>query len=379
MNAPSLDPRCQLSDDVLRDINTPALVVFPELIREHLVASIDRAGGAGRLRPHVKTHKTTEIVRMAVARGVAKHKAATIAEAELLAQSGAADVLIAFPLVGPSQRRLASLVDAFPGVRWSTLVDHKDPARELDRVIGAAQQTLDVFVDVDVGMGRTGCLPSHVGELVKEITNSRSLRYRGLHAYDGHVHQADPRQRSDQVDAIDQMLRRVIEQLDGEGYSTSAIVAGGSPTFPHWSRKGQREPRVETSPGTFFLNDWNYFKKYEDLPFSPAALLLGRVVSKPGDHRLTIDLGHKALAPDSPMEERARLLNVPEAVIVRHNEEHLVVETPAAARFPHGAVIQAWPAHICPTVALYSELIAMEAGRPVGVWQVRARDRKLSY
>src|SRR5438046_10098764 len=110
---------------------SPALVFFPELIRRNVARGVEMAGGPHRLRPHVKTHKTTEIARLLLDAGVTKHKCATIAEAEMLAAIGAPDVLIAYPLVGPNLGRLGALIRKVPGTQFSVLVDHPDPPRGL--------------------------------------------------------------------------------------------------------------------------------------------------------------------------------------------------------------------------------------------------------
>ncbi len=83
-------------------IYSPALLFYKDLIRTNINRAIEMAGDPERLRPHVKTHKTREIVRMGLEAGIRKHKCATIAEAEMVASCDAPDVLIAYPLVGPN-------------------------------------------------------------------------------------------------------------------------------------------------------------------------------------------------------------------------------------------------------------------------------------
>ncbi|MFO0945532.1 MAG: hypothetical protein U1D30_06260 [Planctomycetota bacterium] len=149
------------------------------------------------------------------------------------------------------------------------------------------------------------------------------------------------------------------------------------PPFPNGARIAAEDPRVECSPGTFFLNDWNYYHHFEDIPLRPAAVLLSRVISKPRPGRLTLDLGYKAVSPDSPPAGRVKLLTIPDATFVLQNEEHLVIDTPSADQFAPGDVVYAWPAHICPTCALHRELLTAANGRVTGAWQVLARDRKI--
>ena len=94
-----MDPRYLVRDP--SELLSPSLLIYPKLVRENLQTMIAMARGAARLRPHVKTHKMAEIVRLAESLGIHKHKCATIAEAEMVAVAGGADVLLSYPLVGP--------------------------------------------------------------------------------------------------------------------------------------------------------------------------------------------------------------------------------------------------------------------------------------
>ena len=77
-----------IESSALQTLLSPTLVIF----RDRLLANLDKmlvmAGHPARLRPHCKTHKMEQIVRLWVERGVTKHKAATIAECEMLAAAG---------------------------------------------------------------------------------------------------------------------------------------------------------------------------------------------------------------------------------------------------------------------------------------------------
>ena len=92
--------------------------------------------------------------------------------------------------------------------------------------------------------------------------------------------------------------------------------------------------------------------------------------------RLCLDLGYKAVASD-PAGPRARLLDLDDGRPIGHSEEHLVIETARADRFPIGTAMLAIPTHICPTVALHRRAYVIEDGELVGQWEVTARDRVL--
>src|SRR5947208_1381046 len=79
---------------------SPGLLFYKTLIARNIAALVKRVGKPDRLRPHVKTHKTRQIVRMEQAAGITKQKCATIAEAEMVAQCETPDILLSYPMVG---------------------------------------------------------------------------------------------------------------------------------------------------------------------------------------------------------------------------------------------------------------------------------------
>jgi D-serine deaminase-like pyridoxal phosphate-dependent protein len=360
------------------DVLSPALLFYKDLIRRNLTRAIEIAAGPERLRPHVKTHKTREIVRMELEAGVTKHKCATIAEAEMLASCGVNDVLVAYPLVGPNCSRFARLVKAFPGCQFSTTADHHASVAELSQAMHSARQTVDVLLDVDVGQNRTGIAAGPEAlALYEQIALSPGLKAGGLHVYDGHQHQENPAEREAAVRPNLDSVLAFRAQLEHKGLPVPRLVLGGTPTFPIYARLDL--PGLELSPGTCFLHDHGYGSKFADLAgFTPAALLLTRVISRPLPHRLTLDLGYKAVAGDPPAGKRLVLLDVPDVTPVLHNEEHYVVDTPVADRFPPGSVLYAVPTHICPTVALHKQALVVEQGRVTERWEIVARDRVLT-
>lgn len=162
-----------------------------------------------------------------------------------------------------------------------------------------------------------------------------------------------------------------------KGLPIPRFVAGGTPTFPihaHLDVAG-----LECSPGTLVLHDHAYSSRFPDLAgFTPAALLLTRVISRPTPTRLTLDLGYKAVSSDPPAGKRCLLLDVPDYQPMLQNEEHFVVETLAAERYRPGDEIFAIPTHVCPTVALHRSAYVIENGQIAGRWEIAARDRVLN-
>jgi D-serine deaminase-like pyridoxal phosphate-dependent protein len=332
------------------------------------------AGGPARLRPHIKTHKLPELVRRQLELGITKFKCATIAEAEMAATAGAVDLLLAYQPVGPNVDRLLELAAKFPSVRFGCLADNADSIGDLSDAAARASAKIDVLLDLDVGQHRTGVDPGATAfDLYRLIASLPALTPGGLHAYDGHIHDRDLPARTLACNAAFAPVELLRRRLEREGLPVPRVVAGGTPTFPvHAQREG-----VELSPGTCVFWDAGYAQNLPDLRFQPAAVMLTRVVSKPLPERLCLDLGHKAVASEMP-HPRVIFLNLPDATPVGHNEEHLIVETPHAAKFAVGACIYALPWHVCPTVALHQEVWVVENAVASLRWQVAARARRVT-
>jgi D-serine deaminase-like pyridoxal phosphate-dependent protein len=360
------------------EVFSPALIFFKDLIRQNIAQAVAIAGSAERLRPHVKTHKTREIVRLELDAGITKHKCATLAEAEMLAGCGAPDVFIAYNLVGPNCGRLARLVRAFPKCRFSVQADHPAGERALSQAMAAAGQKVEVLLDIDVGFHRTGIAPGEEAvALYQLIAKLPGLVPGGLHAYDGHIHHEDYATREAAVKKLLEPVLALRKTLESRGLPVPRLVVGGTPTFPVYAKMDL--PRQECSPGTCFLHDHGYGSRFADMAgFVPAALLLTRVISRPAANRLTLDLGYKAVASDPPAGKRCHLLDVPNYEPVLQNEEHFVVETPAADRYGPGDAIYAVPTHICPTCAMHRQAVVVENGKVTGAWDIVARDRMLT-
>ncbi len=329
------------------------------------------AGDAGRLRPHVKTHKTPQIIAIKLAAGINKFKASTIAEAEMTAAAGGKDILIAYQPVGPNVGRTFALIEKFPDVRFSTLVDNLASLQAVSAAAVAHNLVVELLVDLNVGMNRTGIqVDETAAQLYRKLCGSPGIVPGGLHAYDGHLHEPDLNVLSEQAHDTFEPVWRLREQLQRLGCAVPKVVAAGTPT----TRFLAQHEGVEVGAGTPVLWDFGQTEISPDLEFQNAAVLLTRVVSHPAKHRICIDLGYKAVASEMP-QPRVRFFGLEDAAVVTHSEEHLVLETQRSASFPVGTVLYGIPRHICPTVALHSDLWCVSNGRAVEKWPVVARTR----
>ena len=337
---------------------------------EHAIATVN--GDVSKLRPHAKTHKTAEIIAMERDAGILKHKCATLREAEMLAQNGIQDILIAYQMVGPNVSRFVSLQRQYPDADFKVVVDHTEAVSALSAEVAKFGLTVKVMLDLDVGMNRTGIPVGDAAvDVYAQIEAAAGLQPSGLHVYDGHIHDEDV---ADRKASCDESLAQVAEMQDrlaAKGLDVPLIVMGGTPTFPIYAET----PGVETSPGTFVFHDHGYTTRYPDLGFTPAALLLSRIISIPTPHRMTLDLGHKAIAAD-PEGVRGVVLSVENAEVSMQHEEHWAINVPDSTSMHIGQEIYVCPTHICPCVALHPFYYIIDTdGYCRGTWEVTARNR----
>ena len=354
----------------IHEVDSPALVVFPDRVKHNIHLAIDMIGDVNRLRPHIKTNKSPDVAKLMLNAGIQKFKCATIAEAEMLAQCNAPDVLLAYQPLGPKLDRFVSLIKKYPATKFSCLTDNTDAANEQASVFTANDLTVPVFIDLNVGMNRTGISPDEKAiELAKHCSTLKGIDLVGLHAYDGHIRDVDFEAKKKKCDEAFTAVEKLNEKL-----KLSTIVMGGSPAFSvHCKRKN-----IECSPGTFVYWDKGYTDLCPEQKFLPAIVLVTRIISLPLSNKICTDLGHKSVAAENEITRRVFFLNAEGLKPVGQSEEHLVLETEENHSFKVGDIFYGLPYHVCPTVALYERVFAIENGKVTEEWQNVARDRKIS-
>jgi D-serine deaminase-like pyridoxal phosphate-dependent protein len=356
------------------ELDTPALVVYPDRVQHNIDLVKTMIDNADRLRPHVKTHKSGDVTALMLQAGINKFKCATIAEAEMLGMAQAPDVLLAYQPVGPKINRFIELVKAYPLTAYSCLVDSVDTAKAIaDKAVERNLQ-VSVYIDLNIGMNRTGIIPQKAFELYGALASTRSITIKGLHAYDGHIHDADYNVRVQRAEEAIAPVFELAAAIKAKGYPEPVIIGGSSPTLPILVNK----KNIQVSPGTFAYWDRGYQQAYPEQEFLTAALVVARVISLPGETKICIDLGHKSVAAENKLSKRVYFLNAPDLVFTGQSEEHLVAEAGAGHSFKAGDILYGLPYHVCPTVAVYESAITIKEGFVNGEWKTPARDRKIT-
>lgn len=354
----------------VRNVASPALLVYPQRVEKNIGTMIRIAGGTEFLRPHIKTHKMAEVIQLQMRQGIHMFKCATLTEAGLLAQCGAEDILLALQPVGPNIQRFFKLMEQFPNSKFSTIVDNETTINAFIQIASSKNKKTALWLDINNGMDRTGIVPGEKAlQLYRMLDENPIIEAKGLHVYDGHIREPDLDKRKKICDTDFDPVLKLKADLEALGTKVSTIIAGGTPSFPvHTKRKN-----VVTSPGTVMLWDAGYGKSFKDLDFLNAAALLTRIISKPEPDLLCFDLGHKSVASEMGLP-RVEILGLDGGEQIGQSEEHLVVRCPKANKYKVGDAFYAIPKHICPTVSKYPEALTVEDGKVTGAWKIAARD-----
>lgn len=357
--------------DSIGDVDTPALILELDAFEANLRTLQDSLQGRRiRVRPHAKTHKSVDIARAQLAAGAAGVCVQKVSEAEALVEGGIEDVLVSNEVVGaPKLARLAALSRR---AKIGVCVDHPDALRAL---AGSGAQC-DVYVELEVGMGRCGVEPQMALSLAEEIKKSKSLRFAGLQAYHGraqHVRSLAGRRAAIAAAAEKVFHTRLL--LQRNGIECPAVTGAGSGTYMLEVEAGAWD---EIQPGSYIFMDVDYGRNEWAAPlprFGNALFVLTTVMSRPSADRAIVDAGLKASSVDSGMPEPWQR---PGLAYRGASDEHGRIEIAPGAEAPRlGEKLLLVPGHCDPTVNLYDWYVAVRRGRVEALWSVSARGAAL--
>jgi D-serine deaminase-like pyridoxal phosphate-dependent protein len=331
-------------------LDTPALLVDLERLDGNIRAMADRASEAGlALRPHFKTHKSTEIARRQLAAGAIGITVAKLDEAEALMQAGVdAPILLAFPIVAAPKVERALRLAA--GGRLTLTVDSASGAAILARAAEGAGIDLDVWIEIDSGLDRCGVQPAEAPVLARAISAFDSLRLTGMFTHAGQSYGASGPGEVEAIAAIE--TSSVVDAARATralGIPVATVSAGSTPTARFLDgASGLTEMR----PGTYVF--------YDDLQVALgtttrehcALSVATTVVSRPTAGRAVIDAGSKTFGLDRGAHSRSLLkdfgrLEDADGALVRLSEEHGVLDIPDDSPIAIGDRLRIVPNHVC--------------------------------
>ena len=353
------------------DLDTPALIVDLDIMERNLRRVADYCVEHNlRLRPHTKTHKSTFLARKQLALGAVGLTVAKVGEAEVMLGAHPKDLLVAFPVVGePKLRRLAEISRI---TQVTVALDSLAAASHLSQAAVTAGIEFGVLIEMDVGLGRVGVLPSEALALAREVAALPNIRVRGLTFYPGHIREQNERA----IAELSSTVESVRNEFESAGM-TPEIVSGGS--TPLLFRSHEIAGLSEIRPGTYLFNDMNTVGSGGCALEDCAASMLVTVVSHTNGTRMIVDGGSKTFSSDRDSLGGAtfgRFIDAPESVFHKMNEEHGFIDIREASRpFEIGQKTRVIPNHICVAVNLHEFVYGVRGDTVEEVWKVEARGK----
>jgi D-serine deaminase-like pyridoxal phosphate-dependent protein len=337
------------------ELDTPSLLIDLDVLDANIAEMAEVAQNAGvGLRPHTKTHKSPAIAQMQVDAGASGITVAKLGEAEVMADAGFDDVLVAFPIVG--DRKLDRLRALAERVSVRVSLDAVEVAEGVGRVGKDIARDVPVLVEVDTGLRRMGRAPGRPSaELARSIADVPGVEVVGLLTHAGHAYASTDAQELRAVaerEAWD--LLETAELCADQGTQIREISVGSTPT----ARIVAQVPGVtEIRPGTYVFNDVQQLRLGVATEAMCAATVLVTVVARPTAERFLVDGGTKTFSADGgdgpPFPGRGVVVDRPELVIDFMNEEHGVGHVVGDADLSIGERLRVIPLHVCSCVNLF--------------------------
>ncbi|HEX5595450.1 MAG TPA: alanine racemase [Micromonosporaceae bacterium] len=350
-----------LNDD---RISTPAVLI--DLAK--MDANIDRMARLARsigasLRPHAKSHKSAKIAARQIAAGAVGVCCSTVGEAAALFAAGVEDITLAYPVVGRGKLdRLAQL--ARQATALKLVADSIIVARGYASVAQIAERNIEVLIEVDTGMRRSGASAQEALSIAEFLASEDSLNFGGILTHAGHAHDASDHVGIAQVARNEAArMRDVRDLLESHGFPVPVVSAGSSITAPHF-RAG--DGITEIRPGTYIYNDMRTLSNFACTTDQIAVSVLTTIVSL-SDERIIVDAGSKTLTmTKTEGHGYGYLPDFPDAQFERLSEEHGVILLPNACnRLKVGDRVEILPIHVCVCVDLQREVFGIADGHIV--------------
>lgn len=365
----------------LQDLETPALVIDRSRLERNIERMRERLAGLGvPLRPHVKTAKSVDVVRLAVEGQPGGITVSTLKEAEHFLEHGFTDILYAVGIVPSKLRHVASLQER--GAHVIVILDSVEMAAAVALEAQGLKTVFPVLIEVDTDGGRAGVAVADLPRLVeigRILDRAPGVELRGVMTHAGlsygcrspealraHAEQ----ERSGAVAAA--------EALRGAGLPAPVVSIGSTPGALFAERlNGVTEVRA----GVYMFMDLVMTElgvcAEEEIALSVLATVIG--------HRrdrgyLLVDAGGLALSKDSgPARGKPSYGSLWDAktgaplglAVASTNQEHGLVAATADdfRRLPIGSQVRIAPNHACMTAAAHERYHLVGRGTEVlEVW-----------
>ncbi|MFZ9390548.1 MAG: DSD1 family PLP-dependent enzyme [Polynucleobacter sp.] len=357
--------------DHINEVDTPALILDLNAFERNLKCLQNAVSRAGvRLRPHAKSHKCPEIALRQIQAGAVGICCQKVSEAAVFVDAGVPDVFITNQVVG--EKKVAHALDLATRARIGVLVDDEDQISAFARASAERQVSIDVYLEIDVGMGRCGVVSiERAVAMAQQIDAAPYLNFMGLQCYHGSAqHYRLPEERQQAIAAVCAKAAAAKAAIEGVGIAVERISGAGTGSV---MLESHSKLFNEVQAGSYILMDRDYATNQRDpsdLPFEHALFVKTAVLSHPSANRAVVDAGLKASSVDSGMPV---VWQRTDAKYLKASDEHGVLELTPDSTLKLGDYVMLVPGHCDPTVNLYDQLIAIRGDRVESIWPIAAR------
>lgn len=365
----------------LDTLETPALLLDKGKAAANARRLRDRLAARGvAQRPHVKTAKNVEVVRMAFADGRGPITASTLAEAEHFFAAGFTDIVYAVGLAPVKLPRIEALVRK--GCDLKVILDSPEAATALSEYCTRRGVRIAALIEIDTDDHRAGVRPGDPAlfEVARRLEASGSSLLQGVLTHAGTSYSS---RSVEEMEAWAERERSLTvaaaEALRAAGFRVPTVSVGSTPT----ALFGRGFDGVtEVRAGVHFFFDLVMVGlsvcATEDVAISVLTSVIGHQAAK---GLLITDSGWMALSGDRGTARQAvdhgygQVCDpdgrpIEDLVVADANQEHGIVSRRGGgpldvARFPVGTKFRILPNHACATGAQHALYHVLDGGRQV--------------
>jgi D-serine deaminase-like pyridoxal phosphate-dependent protein len=359
------------------DLETPCLILDQDILEQNLSRMQALAESKGKnLRPHAKTHKCITLAKKQIEYGAIGVCAAKISEAELLAKAGIEGILVTGPIASNTGiKKIIDILVICPSLMIT--LDSQQTAETLDNELKKVNLKINVLLDIDAGLHRTGVKPSDALKLGKYILSKNNLRLCGIQAYAGQLQHITSfkERRSAAFNCMKEVIP-VFNKLKSENDDFMIFSASGTGTF----EIDLEIPEItEHQAGSYVFMDSEYLQiesseasRHFEL-FKPALRLLTTVVSTNQTGFVTVDAGLKSLYKDGGEPQ----IITPEFSGLKYDwfgdEYGKVIYNKNQQAPALGTVLELITSHCDPTINLFDHIYVTKGSKVVDIWEINLR------
>ena len=363
------------------DLPTPALILDPSRLERNAARVRAKVQALGvTLRPHVKTAKSIDVLRVLSGDGNGPITVSTLAEARYFFAHGVTDILYAVGIAPVKLPEIAGLIRA--GCRLRVILDTLEAADALREFADAEAVNIEALIEIDSDGHRAGV--SAEDPLLIEIGRRLGDSLAGVMTHAGASYDCRTVPEFETMAEQERALTvRAAERLREAGLDCEIVSVGSTPTL-HYARSLQGVTEVRA--GVYAFGDLVQEELGTCAMDDIAIGVLASVIGHNREHgRVLIDAGFLALSrdrgtADMPLDWGYGAVCDPvtgelfeDVTVSSTNQEHGIITARSGEmdreRFPVGSRVKILPNHACATAAAYDRYFVNDDDeRIVAVW-----------